>query len=123
METVGQRIEAIAAENGLPSNSALAKRLGITYETLRNWRSGTSAPNRNRLKKVSEVLGVDPSLLMFELTRETVAAPESNLTDLEKRVLAAFKTLPIRERVEFLERIEEKAAMVTELLSRLREQG
>lgn len=123
METIGQRIEAIASECGLPSNSALAQHLGITYETLRKWRSGSSAPNRSRLKKISELLGVDPARLMFGIEREAGAKPEDELSEEESRVLAAFRTLPTRERMDFLAQIEEKAAVVTELLIRLRQQS
>ena len=120
MDTVGQRIEAIAATKGLPSGAALAKQIGITYETLRKWRSGATAPNRNRLKKVLEVLGVEPIQLLFAKPGTGVSNPLESHSDQEDRLLLAFRTLPARERSEYLQQIEDKAEFVNELISRLR---
>lgn len=64
MRTVGERIDAIAREKGLPSGQALADLLGVSYETLRGWRKNRAAPNRARQLKIAEVLGVNPEQFM-----------------------------------------------------------
>jgi transcriptional regulator with XRE-family HTH domain len=64
-DTVGVRIESIAAKNGLPGGVQLAKLLGVTYESLRKWREGESAPNRKRQQVVAKVLGVQPEEFMY----------------------------------------------------------
>lgn len=63
-ETVGQRIEAIALQKGLPQHARLAALIGVTYETLRKWREGASAPNRARQAVLVELLGVPAEVFM-----------------------------------------------------------
>lgn len=70
METVGKRIEAIASGKGLPAGQPLAELFGVSYETLRKWRTGAAAPNRERQKKVAAVLGVQPEEFMHGAAKE-----------------------------------------------------
>ena len=63
-ETPGTRIERIAAAKNLPSGEKLAHALGVTYETLRKWREGLTAPNRTKQQKIAEYLGVPPAEFM-----------------------------------------------------------
>lgn len=63
-KTVGQRIEELAAAKGLPSGKALAKLFGTTYETMRKWRAGETAPNRARQLTISKVLEAPPEAFM-----------------------------------------------------------
>ena len=80
-ETPGSRIERIAEEKGLPSGKALAKALGVTYETLRKWREGATAPNRTKQHRIAEYLGVAPAEFMHGVTgdgRPTSAAPSAD---------------------------------------------
>lgn len=63
-ETPGARIERIAAAKGLPSGEKLAHALGVTYETLRKWREGLTAPNRTKQQAIAAYLGVTPAELM-----------------------------------------------------------
>lgn len=74
--TVVQRIEALAAEQGLPSGKALAKRFGVSYETLRKWRSGDAAPNRSRQLIIAKELRVKPEVFMFAV--EAGKSPDSD---------------------------------------------
>lgn len=76
-ETVGARIERLAAAKGLPANAALAELFGVTYETLRKWRAGQTAPSRKRAAKISEKLGVEPEVFMHGVAQATItpAAP------------------------------------------------
>lgn len=67
-DTVGQRIRRIAHAKGLGDGIELAKKLGVSYETLRKWTGGASAPNRARQKVVSDVLGVPAESFMYGVT-------------------------------------------------------
>jgi transcriptional regulator with XRE-family HTH domain len=58
------RIERIAAAKGLLYGEKLAHALGVTYETLRKWREGLTAPNRTKQQKIAEYLGVPPAEFM-----------------------------------------------------------
>jgi transcriptional regulator with XRE-family HTH domain len=64
-ETVGYRVIRLAAAAGFPADRrALCRSLGITYETLRKWMRGTTAPNRNRAIGLSQQLGVPVEVIM-----------------------------------------------------------
>lgn len=63
----GTRLIALAHANpkfaGL-TRKALAEAFGVTYETLRKWVEGESAPSRNRAADLAELLGVRPESFM-----------------------------------------------------------
>lgn len=49
---------------GLTSHQALAALVGVSWQTVQLWeKEGGTAPNRNRIGKVAEVLGVTPEWL------------------------------------------------------------
>jgi len=62
-ETVGSRIKALALQQALresrepPKAQALASALGVSYESLRKWAAGKTAPNRARAEKIAAYLG------------------------------------------------------------------
>lgn len=87
METVGQRIEKLAARQGLAPGAALAKEFGVSYETLRKWRAGEIAPNRARQERISAVLKVPPEQFMHGVM---TARP---LSDEEWRLVGLMRTL------------------------------
>lgn len=62
--TVGDRIEELAKARGLSYGKSLADAFGVSYETLRKWRSGKTAPNRSRAELVAAHLGVKPEAFM-----------------------------------------------------------
>ena len=90
METIGRRIQRIAAEKGLPGGKALAERFGVTYETLRAWTAdgGKIAPNRSRAQKVADVLGVPVEVVMYG------SPPRKRALDAEA-IADAFDALPV----------------------------
>jgi DNA-binding XRE family transcriptional regulator len=63
--SIHQRIKQKRIERGYHSQEALAKAVGVVWQTVQQWENedGT-APNRNRIKKVAEVLGTTPEWLM-----------------------------------------------------------
>ena len=97
--TVGQRIEALAAEKGLPSGKALAALFGVSYETLRKWRSGDAAPNRSRQLVVAKVLGCKPEAFMFgdeKPVRPNFMVPISDGGEALAREFDAIKNLDVK---------------------------
>ncbi|MBI5259795.1 MAG: helix-turn-helix transcriptional regulator [Burkholderiales bacterium] len=64
-ETAGTRIRRLAREKGLGDGQDLAAKIGVSYETLRKWTEGESAPNRARQKVISELLGVPAEVFMY----------------------------------------------------------
>lgn len=45
------------------SQRSLARILGVSNQTIKNWEDGVSAPGRMMLKKLSEALGIDYTML------------------------------------------------------------
>lgn len=58
MKTI-EYLDAVKAKRGLPSDYALAKELGITRESVAQYRSGRSALGIETSMKVGEILGLD----------------------------------------------------------------
>jgi len=116
MATAGDRIEQAARKKGLSYGTELAQKLGVSYETLRRWKTGHTAPNRQRQAKIAQVLGVDPSFFMHGVG----APPDLNpLSADEESLLSAYRCLLARERHELLATAERLAADVRDLEARL----
>lgn len=57
--SIHERIKSRRQQLGLSSHQALADLVGVTWQTVQLWeKEGGTAPNRNRIQKVAEVLGV-----------------------------------------------------------------
>jgi transcriptional regulator with XRE-family HTH domain len=63
-QTVGERLLEAAERKGWSADQ-FAKLVGVSYETVRKWRTGATAPNRNRAIKVAEVLGTSVNWVMY----------------------------------------------------------
>lgn len=102
-ETVGSRIKAIALAKALRearaplSQKALAQALGVSYETLRKWSQGLTAPNRSRAIAVAEWLGCQVEEFMHGVNFGE--APEEEQAPFvppdEAALLDAFRALPV----------------------------
>lgn len=96
-ETVGTRIQRIAKDQGKPSGKHLANDLGVTFESLRLWTAGTTAPSRKRAQAIADYLGVSVEVVMFgaeaaprQIDAEAIAdafnaLPTSTPQDLDRR--------------------------------------
>jgi len=62
-KTLGQRIKARRKQLGM-SASALARRAGVTRDTLHAWETGQSEPRANKLLMLAGVLGTNVGWLM-----------------------------------------------------------
>lgn len=62
--SIHQRIRERRIALGMGSHKALADLLDVSWQTVQLWeKEGGTAPNRNRIKRVAEVLGVTPNWL------------------------------------------------------------
>jgi transcriptional regulator with XRE-family HTH domain len=86
-ETVGERVQRIARERGLPSGEALAEALGVTYEAMRQWTRGPTAPSRKRAQVVADYLKVSVETVMHGST--VIRQPDA------EALADAFDALPV----------------------------
>lgn len=112
-DTVGNRIEALAAQKGLPGGKELAALFGVSYETLRRWRGGGIAPNRNRAARISEVLGVPEEVFMHGV----VGTPQ--LDPQQRRLLRAFGRVLAADKERFIGMIELRAQELSEIAQQM----
>lgn len=101
-ETVGSRIKALELQQALRTGRAplnatdLAAALGVSYESLRKWTAGKTAPNRARAETIAAYLGCPVESFMLgvrfsdEDDQSETAPPASD----EKALLAVFRALP-----------------------------
>lgn len=62
--TIHDRIKERRLAMGLGSHRALADLVGVSWQTVQLWeKEGGTAPNRSRIEKVAQVLGVTPEWL------------------------------------------------------------
>ena len=64
MSAVSERIKALIEQSGV-SYRSLAKKVGVSNVTVRNWAIGHSEPNREGLEALCEIFGVTPAYVMF----------------------------------------------------------
>jgi len=63
--SIHSRIKQRRIECGFNSHQALAHEVGVSWQTVQLWeKEGGTAPNRNRIKKVAEVLKTTPEWLL-----------------------------------------------------------
>ena len=102
VETVGTRIEALAAKLDPPlANAALAEAVGVSYETLRKWRNGLIHPTANRQKHISKVLGVPPERYMHPANYLP-----GDVDVVSRQILVALRAITPRQRLAILATIE-----------------
>jgi transcriptional regulator with XRE-family HTH domain len=64
-ETVGERVLRIAKAKKGWGPTELASQLGVSYETVRKWERGQTAPNRSRQAQLAKLLGTRVDVIMF----------------------------------------------------------
>lgn len=125
-ETIGTRIEALARARGLPEGSALAAKFKVSYETLRKWREGATAPNRNRAEQIAAILGVPSAAFMHDIAADPASMPTAQpvgLTDLEVRMLAAFRQVLSTDKEKFVDQVEARAAEIAAIAKQMSADG
>lgn len=77
-ETAGERIQRLAKELDKPSGKHLAAELGVSYEALRQWTKGDTAPNRARAEAIAKYLGVTPEMSLRMTICNSTSTPGRN---------------------------------------------
>jgi DNA-binding XRE family transcriptional regulator len=82
MLKTAELIDAAQARSGIPSDYALAQRLGVTRQTVSHWRTGDTYPDINRAFALAELAGRPEALVLAELEHERAARAGKALDDL-----------------------------------------
>lgn len=126
MESVGDRLERRARElfPECTTAEAVAARLGVSYETLRKWKSGETGPKRTRVEQLARDLKTTSEWITHGIddARDEpalAAQDQAPLNEEEVRLLDAFRKLLSEDRTNLLREVEAKARMIDELSERL----
>lgn len=63
-------LSAVKVELGITSDYALAKALGVSKNSVRNWNAGICGFNENTSRKIAEILNVHPAFVVLDMQRE-----------------------------------------------------
>lgn len=96
-ETIGARLERIAKDSKGWTLSQFAEQLDVSYETVRKWVTGETAPNRRRLERICELLPVSPAMVLFG---HEESAPKPANTQATKPADARARPAPVYEITE-----------------------
>lgn len=70
-------LAAVKAKLGISSDYALAKALGVSKTAIRNWNLGHCGFNDETARRVAEILGKHPGIVMLDMHRERAQTPET----------------------------------------------
>lgn len=99
--SIHQRIKERRIAMGFSSHKALGEAVGVTWQTIQQWeKEGGTAPNRNRIEKVAEVLKVTPEYLLRGGDAPGDAAKAMEAAD--KRTAEIYKLQPVNDREAYL---------------------
>lgn len=97
----------------------LAGELGVSYETLRKWVIGSTAPNRQRTAEVARLLDVSVEFVTYGSTEPAsghTAVDPVEITESEWAHLENLRLAPPAEK----ERLKQEAAAVSEMARQMR---
>ena len=84
MTILGSRLEESRINKSL-SQADIARKIGVTRETVSNWESGDKEPSPEHLRELALVLGVATDYLLG--IEKTNTVPVKNLTDEDVKLL------------------------------------
>lgn len=90
---IAQALNTLMNSRGI-SNYALAKYLGCSQSTIKNWLTGLTSPSNEKLKMISEYFGVSADYLLGNEPNEKPHADENDMEPKEKLLLENFRDLP-----------------------------
>lgn len=91
METIHRRIKRLREAKGL-SQEALAKLVGVSYQSVQEWESDDgTAPSRKRQEKVAAALGVTVAELMVGGAVQEAAPTSAEFTPDERALIARYR--------------------------------
>lgn len=113
------RIAKLLKETGW-SQAELARRIGVSQQTVQQWVSGKSTPKPASLDKLTEVTGHPPYwFLLPPDENDQVLTPETMKIGVNQRaLLRVFSAFPKDEQEKILKEITEKKESMEELVAR-----
>jgi transcriptional regulator with XRE-family HTH domain len=91
-ETVGARVQRLATARKLGGGTirGIAAALGVSYETLRKWTRGLTAPHRETAERLGKLLRVSAEVVMYGGDLDQLGGhPDAD------DIADAFKSLPM----------------------------
>ncbi len=82
MQTIDTLLDQVKAKHGIKSDYKLAPFLGVTQNTVANWRHARSRPDDNTLARMADLAGVDP--ITVEVLAVQFQAERSQSEDVRK---------------------------------------
>ena len=115
--TKGELIKA-ARKNARMTQAELAKRMGISFQSIAQWENGLRDPKIETIKRIANALGVDVYELLGDADRELFVEGEASalfrgvgkdysFSEPEKRLVLSFNRLNLEGQQKAVERVEE----------------
>ncbi|ENW9431944.1 helix-turn-helix domain-containing protein [Salmonella enterica] len=119
LDIITYRIKKVLTDEGW-SQSELARRIGISQQTVQKWVSGITSPTTSNMDKLSEITGYP--IYWFMLPPEgdnQVATPESmKLSAKQQELLRIFSEFPDEEQDSILKELQEEKEKMQEMAER-----
>ena len=97
---------ALCAQKGI-TPSAAAKEIGINKAAVSNWKYRKNGPSDVTIQKIADYFGVPVSELLEEKEKPAPTNEGELATDMEKKLLAVFRQVPVNRQSEVLALIED----------------
>lgn len=119
LDIITYRIKKVLTDEGW-SQSELARRIGISQQTVQKWVSGITSPTTSNMDKLSEITGYP--IYWFMLPPEgddQVATPESmKLSAKQQELLRIFSEFPDEEQDSILKELQAEKEKMQEMAER-----
>lgn len=119
LDIITYRIKKVLTDEGW-SQSELARRIGISQQTVQKWVSGITSPTTSNMDKLSEITGYP--IYWFMLPPEgddQVATPESmKLSAKQQELLRIFSEFPDEEQDSILKELQAEKERMQEMAER-----
>lgn len=90
------------------SQAELARKLGVSQQTVQQWVSGKSTPKPGNLDKLTEVTGYPPYWFILPPDEEGVDIPMKAMTSKQKKVLKLLDDLPESDTDQIIRDMEQR---------------
>ncbi len=88
---MGQKIYALRKQKGMTLEE-LGDKVGVGKSTVRKWENGMIANmKRDKILKISEVLGVSPGYLMGWEEPDATQPDDCHLSNIEKKIITEYR--------------------------------
>ncbi|HJW55853.1 MAG TPA: hypothetical protein VJ577_11315 [Burkholderiaceae bacterium] len=84
-------LDAVRTKLGITTDYALAKALGVSKQAAGQWSKGVCGFNDDVARRVAEILGIHPGIVVLDMHRERAQTPETRA--LWQTIFEGFRTL------------------------------